>query len=361
MRKGNLGRATLSCSLLLVVACIGVSARNLDCTLGLIARPISTVPTIVKAGDAFDVTLATDKPIEELSILLYQGPERTVVFTHSSQQPPLQPKQGLLTVQATAPANVKPGLCGLSAYVRGKAGRSGDTSERAVKVVAEWPRSYSFAHVTDVHIGRQDPPFRDEVFKRTASEINRIGVDFVLITGDLTDNGTPEQYRRFLEILDSFDAPTFVAAGNHDRGEGAEFGSPNNIYERYCGPGNYTFDIGSHRYICTDTRWTPEFLGYPAYRAWLEEQLKRPNPSFGVVLSHRISEAEYPYFQEELPAHNYRVFVYGHTHDDVMSWIGPKRLMLLNTSQELLGTYNIVKIENDQVAVIDHHHRAAMD
>jgi hypothetical protein len=62
-----------------------------------------------------------------------------------------------------------------------------------------------------------------------------------------------------------------------------------------------------------------------------------------------------------LPAHNYGLFVYGHTHDDGMAWIGPKRLMLLNTSQELLGTYNVVTIAGDQVAAIDHHHRACAD
>ena len=359
MDRFALRRCVPFCLLLLVLASLDASARNLDGTLGLILRPISTVPTMVKAGGNFEVAVAADQPLEELRVALYQGPNETVVLAHSRQQPPLQPKEGTIAVQAAVPAGTAPGLYHLS--VRADPGRRRDTAERAVKVVGEWPESYSFAHVTDVHIGREDPPLRDEVFKRTASEVNRLGVDFVIITGDLTDRGTPEQYRRFLELLDSFEAPTFVAPGNHDRGEGGQFGAASNIYERYCGPGNYAFDLGRHRYLCLDTRWQDEFRILPAYSAWLDAQLQRPNPSLGIVFSHRISEAEYPYYQDQLPAHNYWLYVYGHTHRDGIKWVGPKRLVLLNTSQELVGTFDVVKIAGDQVAGIDHFHRASAD
>ena len=322
-------------------------------------RPISTVPTIVKAGDAFEVTIRVDQPVQDLRVLMYRGPEMLPVLTHAREEPPLQPKDGLLTVQVTAPATLQPALYNL--YVRADPPRRGDTAERAVKVVAQWPDTYSCAHATDVHIGRQDPPFRDQVFKRTASEINRLGVDFVLITGDLTDQGTPEQYRLFLQLLDSFDVPTFVTPGNHDRGPDAAFGKPDPIYERYCGPANYAFDFGRHRYLGLDTRWEDEFLVFPAYRAWLEAQLQRPNPAFGAAFSHRISDAEYPFYQEQFPAHNYGMYVYGHTHDDVIDWIGPRRLMLVNTSQEVMSTYSVLTIAGDQVAQIRHFHRPSAE
>ena len=348
------------CSVALVaIACLAASARNLDATLGLIMRPISTVPTIVKAGDSFEVTIRADQPVEELRAVMYRGPEMIPVLTHTREQPPLEPKDGLVTVRVTAPGTTQPALYNL--YVRADPGRRDDTAERAVKVVAEWPDTYSFAHVTDVHIGRQDPPFRDQVFRRTASEINRLGVDFVLITGDLTDQGTPEQYRTFLQLLDHFDAPTFVTPGNHDRGANAEFGAPDSIYERYCGPANYAFDFGRHRYLSLDTRWGDEFLVYPTYRAWLEAQLQRPDPALGVVFSHRISDAEYPFYEEQLPDHNYGMYVYGHTHDDVIDWIGPRRLLLVNTSQELMSTYSVLRIAGDQVATLRHYHRPSSD
>jgi len=338
---------------------LAASARNLDGTLGLIMRPVSTVPTIVKAGDAFELTIRADQPIQEMRVLMYRGPEVTPVLTHTREQPALEPKDGAVTVRVTAPATMQPALYNL--YLRADPGRRSDTAERAVKVVGEWPDTYSFAHVTDVHIGREDPPLRDQVFRRTASEINRLGVDFVLITGDLTDQGTPEQYRTFLQLLDHFDAPTFVTPGNHDRGENAQFGGADNIYERYCGPANYAFDFGRHRYLSLDTRWQDEFLVFPAYHAWLEAQLQRPDPALGCVFSHRIADAEYPYYEEQLPAHNYRAYVYGHTHDDVIDWIGPRRLMLINTSEEMRSTYSVVTAANDQVVSIRHYHRPSSD
>lgn len=358
MSKAYRQQAVLLSLLCVVVGSLAAYGRGLDGTLDLIRLPSSTVPVIVKAGEHFDLTIASSASVAAMRVALYQGPDQKVVFTHAATEPPMQPKEGLLTVQITVPPDTAPGVYGLSARVN--PGRRNDTSERAVKVVGDWPASYRFAHVTDVHIGRADPPLRDEVFRRTAAEINRLGVDFVLLTGDLTDNGTPEQFRRFVEILDNFDAPTFAVPGNHDRGGGAAPGG-DDIYGRYCGPGNFAFDFGTHRYLGLDTSWQEEFLIPPGQRAWLEAQLERPQPSFGAVFSHRISASEYPYFQEQLPARNYRLFLYGHTHNDGIKWIGPKRLILLNTSQELNGTYDVMKIEADAVVVIDHVHRASND
>jgi predicted phosphodiesterase len=347
------------CVLLLAATCLAASARNLDGTLGLIMRPISTVPTIVKAGEAFDLAIRADQPVQDMRVLMYLGPQMTPLLSHTREQPPLEPKDGVVTVQVTVPNTVQPALYNL--YVRADPPRRGDTAERAVKVISQWPDTYSFAHVTDVHIGRQDPPFRDQVFKRTASEINRLGVDFVLLTGDLTDQGTPEQYRLFLQLLDNFDVPTYTTPGNHDRGENAGFDKPNPIYERYCGPANYTFDFGRHRYVSLDTRWEDEFLVFPTYRAWLEAQLQRSNPALGVAFSHRISDAELPFYEEQLPAHNYKMYVYGHTHDDVIDWVGARRLMLVNTSQELMSTYNVLRISADDVVQIRHFHRPSAE
>ena len=41
-------------------------------------------------------------------------------------------------------------------------------------------------------------------------------VDAVIVTGDLTDIGLPEEYERLRECLDQIDAPWFPIPGNHD-------------------------------------------------------------------------------------------------------------------------------------------------
>ena len=344
---------------LAVVAAGSAGARNLDGTLGLIQRPISTVPVMVKAGEAFDLTVAAVP--EEMRVALYRAAEEVLLLNHTREQGALPPAVGgLVTVRVTVPADTPPGLYGLA--VRVQPGRVSDTAERAVKVVADWPQTYTFAHVTDTHIGRQDPPLVEQMLGRTAALINRQGVDFVLVTGDITDNGRPEQYRSFLQLLDSFQAPTFVTPGNHDRGSG-EVGAygANTIYESYCGPANYGFKVGQHCYLSLDTRWADEFLPHPPFRAWLEAQLKAPLPKLGVIFSHRVADTDLPYYQEQLPAHNYGLYVYGHTHDDNIKWVGPKRLMLLNTSHEFAGTFSVVTVAGDQVVVVDHYHRTGVN
>jgi len=338
-----------------LAAGLAVSARNLDGTLALIRRPVSTIPAVVKAGDTFAVTVASKEPVTRLDLSLQKAGQEVEVFALADGQPALAPQEGLVTVAAKVPADTAPGFYDLMGY--SLPGPQRDSAERAVLVVAGFRQPYRFAHVTDVHIGKVRAVLPDQVLRQTAAEINRLGVDFVLVTGDLTESATPEQYRTFLQLLDLFEMPTFVSPGNHDRGgpEG-KFGSPS-AYDDYCGMGNYAFDWGTHRYLGLDTRWAEEYLEYAPYRQWLEGQLARPDPAFGAVFSHRIADVDYPYYQERLPAHNYRLYAYGHTHDDRMDWLGPKRLLLLNTSHEFAGTYNVVTVSGDQVVSIDHHHR----
>ena len=41
--------------------------------------------------------------------------------------------------------------------------------------------------------------------------------DIVLLTGDLTENGTPEEYANFNRLIEGFDLPMVAIPGNHDR------------------------------------------------------------------------------------------------------------------------------------------------
>ena len=344
-------------ALLLLALCTAAVARNVDGTLGLIRQPISTVPTIVLAGDSFTITIAAAAPVTDVRAALYRGTEQ-VDLPRVMDEKGMTPIGGLVSVKVPVPKDTAAGLYGLSVMARAGT-RFDDTAERAVRVYREWPRQYRFAHLTDVHIGKPIAPYAAQVFHRTAQQLNRQGVDFAVITGDLTEYADPQQFRTFISELDTFAMPTFCIPGNHDRGGSGGFGSKS-PYEDYCGPANYSFDFGSHRYLGWDTRWEDEFLVYQPYKSWLEKELARPKPSFGMAFSHRISEEEYAWFQERLPASNYQVFFYGHTHDDEMSWIGAKRLLLLNTSHEYAGTYNVLTVEGDQLKRIEHTHVSAV-
>ena len=52
---------------------------------------------------------------------------------------------------------------------------------------------------------------------RIASIRHQIGpIDAVIVSGDLSDDGSEESYARFKRLLAPLDLPTYVIPGNHD-------------------------------------------------------------------------------------------------------------------------------------------------
>ncbi|MDA1028640.1 MAG: metallophosphoesterase [Bacteroidetes bacterium] len=69
------------------------------------------------------------------------------------------------------------------------------------------------AHISDIHFGRISHPTIVDALIR---DINRAGVDLVVVSGDLTQRAFGHQFRAVRRMLDAFDAPTLVVPGNHD-------------------------------------------------------------------------------------------------------------------------------------------------
>lgn len=83
------------------------------------------------------------------------------------------------------------------------------------------------AQLSDPHVGarRADDDLAAAV---AAVAALRPAPDALVITGDLTDGGTPEQYARVRELLAPLAMPVHVMAGNHDDRDALEaaFGAP---------------------------------------------------------------------------------------------------------------------------------------
>jgi len=75
--------------------------------------------------------------------------------------------------------------------------------------------------------------------------------DVLLVTGDLVDNGTDEEYAQVQELLAAVGAPLYVLPGNHDRRAGlrARFGIPGDP----SAPVQYAADLGPLRLVALDT------------------------------------------------------------------------------------------------------------
>lgn len=218
---------------LFIIVCLPAAARNADGTLGLIQTPNNGVPQIITPGQAIEARLARE------ATLTLQAHDR--IWPLESDWTVLPGE--MMHAVCQSPPELPPGCYALVAETEDEYCRN----ERAVYVFDAFPHEYLIAHLTDTHIGTARHPRADiEIVGEVIESVNASEAVFALITGDLTDNGTPEQFFRFLELLDNFRMPTFVVPGNHDR--------RGRYYESFFGPLTYAFQFGLDGYLGFDTK-----------------------------------------------------------------------------------------------------------
>src|SRR6478609_5967661 len=82
---------------------------------------------------------------------------------------------------------------------------------------AQW-KPFRFAFISDTHIGSPDGKAEEDL-RRTVADINQMtDIDFVVITGDITELGTDDEINRAKQILSGLKVPYYIIPGNHDSG-----------------------------------------------------------------------------------------------------------------------------------------------
>jgi 3',5'-cyclic-AMP phosphodiesterase len=78
--------------------------------------------------------------------------------------------------------------------------------------------AYLLAQLSDIHIGGKAPGSGDR-FSMAIDEINAMTrrPDLVLLTGDLTEHGTSQEWDEFRSRLATLTVPSEAISGNHDR------------------------------------------------------------------------------------------------------------------------------------------------
>lgn len=131
-----------------------------------------------------------------------------------------------------------------------------------------------FAWLTDTHVGSD----RGEAdLRASVADINTLpGLAFVLVTGDVTEMGSYENFRLAKEILDGLAVPYSIIPGNHDTRWSGSGGSD---FARLWGADRFAFEAGGFRFIgmsqgpvlrMGDANWAPQDV------RWLEGSLKEP-------------------------------------------------------------------------------------
>lgn len=94
-------------------------------------------------------------------------------------------------------------------------------------VNAGYAEDLKFAHLSDVHMnvkgvkmrGARLYPYSSELFNDAVAQINKSkGIEFVVVSGDLTTTSSKQELNLFLKIASKLKRPWYVSIGNHDIG-----------------------------------------------------------------------------------------------------------------------------------------------
>jgi outer membrane protein assembly factor BamB/predicted MPP superfamily phosphohydrolase len=128
-----------------------------------------------------------------------------------------------------------------------------------------------FVHLADTHFGTARGTQNS---LRIIAELkdSPISPAFVLVGGDITDQGTREHFSQS-QVLRSLPYPVYTVPGNHDL-RWAEGGKE--LYRKWWGDPYYSFQAGTYKFIALDSSIRMEQYGHveKAQLDWLAEELK---------------------------------------------------------------------------------------
>jgi Icc protein len=153
------------------------------------------------------------------------------------------------------------------------------------------------AHITDTHIVDKGDHYLSEpstqVAERLAKAISYLNdlnplPDAVLLTGDVTDHGSPAAYSRFKELIAFLRPPLYIMPGNHDRRENMRAALSEYPYIPATGFIHYAIEEYPLRLICLDTLVEGEDYGLICQErlAWLKKTLEEEPAKPTLVFMH---------------------------------------------------------------------------
>jgi len=288
-------------------------------TLSVIMRPIVSVPAMLLPGDSFEIDAMAPPETSGWTAKLRRG-SIEVPLALTSTQYDVSRERWFLT--AVVPGNTKPELYDLMVSADR---RIEDDARHAVAVKREEPTDYYFVHITDTHLpthayhteqgAAADSTEMDDL-RAVIRDINLINPEFVVLTGDVVNEGELEEYlnwrsfTRAKRLLYELDVPVYVIAGNHDLGGWSSTpppaGTSRRAWWRFFGwrwlndppPGeqiytqNYSFEYGGVHYIAMESYdnydyWRHQTYGpesfTPRQMAWLVDEVASVDPSLPII------------------------------------------------------------------------------
>ncbi len=215
-------------------------------------------------------------------------------------------------------------------------------------------QGFKFAQVTDTHIGNSTG---EEDLQRTVADINaNSAIEFVIVSGDITEFGSDEELKLAKEILSKLNKPYHVVPGNHDTNWSESGG---NSFIKTFGAGTFSFE---HKgYLFAGTGSGPNMRMGPGQvpredLVWLDSVLRTSaNLRKPVIyINHYPQDSSLNNWYSALDIlkkTNIQLMLCGHGHankayqfEGIPNIMGRSNLRAKDTT----GGYNIITISKDQ-------------
>jgi len=211
--------------------------------------------------------------------------------------------------------------------------------------------SLTFVHLSDTHVGSGTGA---DDLRRTVNDINgNDSIQFVVISGDITEFGADAEIKLAKQILDSLNKPWYIIPGNHD-GNWSESGA--NTFKKVFG--NETFYFKAGNYIFLGTNCGPNMRMGPGQIpreniVWLDSALQTiPGNTPIIFVNHYPQDSSLNNWFEaidKLKQKNIQLILCGHGHSNhKLNFEGIPAVMGRSNlrAKKEIGGYNIVTIEN---------------
>lgn len=151
------------------------------------------------------------------------------------------------------------------------------------------------AQITDLHIAEPDTYMRGfvDANAKLAAAVAFLNeradrIDAVVATGDLTNDGRPEQYRLLRELLEPLRLPLYLVPGNHDEVDEFRAAFADRTWVPEAGPVDFVIDDHPVRLVGIDTTEPDRHDGvfHPAQAEWLDATLAARPDVATVVFGH---------------------------------------------------------------------------
>ncbi len=215
--------------------------------------------------------------------------------------------------------------------------------------------SHRFALLSDTHIGGSAIAAVD--LRNAVADINsRQDIDFVIVSGDITDMNTGRHLALAKQILDSLRVPYHIIPGNHDT---KWSGSAGANFRALWGDDKFAFDYAGYRYIGfhqgpilrMDDGHTPREV-----LTWLENQLREAGKETPVVLvmHYPLNDSVDNWYEcvDIIKDYNIKFILHGHGHRNRLQYYqGIPAFMGRSTlrASESSGGYTLFSLRNDSL------------